>query len=297
MPLDRQAARSALAIGQRLFAPVALGFLLFAAYSGREVFAQVVSQARPLPLVLAVLGWSLLHLVTPVVAWIVLRGAGHGLSYRELLGIHLNRLPARYVPGGVWQTVSRFVDLHARGVSQSELALLGVMENLAPLATALAFGGILLSLAHNGVLPAPLIASAGLALGLALPLVLRAVARPRPLSWRGYVQVLAVTAIFWAIAASLFALYWSAFPALPVAVDGVTLAGTYLVSWSAGFIAVLAPQGLGVFEAVAALVLRGAVPFATLAALAAGFRAVALAGDGLAFLAWQLWRKFLRPVQ
>jgi hypothetical protein len=120
-------------------------------------------------------------------------------------------------------------------------------------------------------------------------------ARQSRLSWSGYAKVLAVTAVFWACAASVFALYWSAFAALPANIGALTLYGTYLVAWSAGFIAVFAPQGLGVFEAVAAVVLGGAIPFAALATLAAGFRVIALAGDGLAFLAWQISRRFVSP--
>jgi hypothetical protein len=140
-----------------------------------------------------------------------------------------------------------------------------------------------------------MVVAAGVALALALPLALRFIARPSRQSWASYVAVLAVTSAFWAGAASLFVLYWSAFPALPITVDALTLYGTYLVSWAAGFVSVFAPQGIGVFEAVAALLLRGAMPFAALAVLAAGFRAVALAGDGLAFLAWQASRKFAPP--
>lgn len=283
--------RRALVLARRLFVPLALLFLALAAYAARDVFGEVLAHARPAPLLLTVLAWSLLHLLVPVISWIVLDGLGTGIGYRTVLAIHVSRLPARYLPGGIWQTVSRVVDLHALGVSRRQLSVLVAMENIAPLGTALALGGACAIAAGTSQLPSPAILAAGLVLCMALPLALRRLLPQAPLPLASYLRAVAATLAFWVVAAGAFITYWSAFPALPLEAGYSSLAASYLLAWAAGFVAVFAPQGLGVFEAVAGLLLDGALPLAGMAVMVAGFRAATLAGDGLAYLCGLLARR------
>ena len=67
------------------------------------------------------------------------------------------------------------------------------------------------------------------------------------------------------------------------------------VDWMHGFAAVFAPQGVGVFEATIGMLLKGTIPLAGTALIAAGFRVVILAADLLAFCALQLLRKASAP--
>lgn len=277
-------------VARRLFAPLALLFLALAAYSARDTFGHVLAEARLGPLVVTVLAWSLLHLLVPVIAWIVLRGLGSGIDYRTVLRIHVNRLPARYLPGGIWQTVSRMVDLHGLGVGRAPLSVLVMMENLAPLATALAAGGLCAYLAGTPLLPTPAIIGTGLLLAAGLPWLMRRLVRQASLPLPAYLAALAATLAFWLVAAGVFAVYWSAFPSLELGGELLDLYGAYLLAWAAGFVVVFAPQGIGVFEAVAGFLLQGALPFAGMAVLVAGFRAATLAGDGLAYAVGQLLR-------
>lgn len=275
----------ALVLARRLFVPLALLFLAMAAWGARDAFGEVLANARPGALVLTVVAWALLHLLVPVISWIVLDGLGTGIGYRTALGIHVSRLPARYLPGGIWQTVSRVVDLHALGVTRRQLSVLVAMENLAPLATALGLGGACAMAAGTTQLPAAAILAAGIALWVALPLALRRLLPQAPLPLRSYLLATAAMLAFWAIAASVFVAYWSAFPSMPLTASHAEIAASYLLAWAAGFVAVFAPQGIGVFEAVAGLLLDGALPLAGMAVMVAGFRAITLAGDGLAYLA------------
>ncbi len=275
----------ALVLARRLFVPLALLFLAMAAWGARDAFGEVLANARPGALVLTVVAWALLHLLVPVISWIVLDGLGAGIGYRTVLGIHVSRLPARYLPGGIWQTVSRVVDLHALGVTRRQLSVLVAMENLAPLATALGLGGACAMAAGTTQLPAAAIMAAGLALWIVLPLALRQLLPQVPLPLRSYLLATAAMLAFWSIAASAFVAYWSAFPSMPLTASHAEIAASYLLAWAAGFVAVFAPQGIGVFEAVAGLLLDGALPLAGMAVMVAGFRAITLAGDGLAYLA------------
>lgn len=271
-------------VARRLFLPLALLFLALAAYAARDVVASTIVHARPGPLILTVLAWSLLSLLVPVTSWLVLTGLGAGIGYRTVLRIHVSRLPARYLPGGIWQTVSRVADLHAMGVTKAQLSVLVAMENLAPLATALVLGGVCAGLSIGSPIPVPAIVAVGVLLGIALPLALRRFIRQAMLQTRHYLLALASMVVFWTVATAAFIAYWSAFPSMPRGAGIAELAASYLLAWSAGFVAFFAPQGIGVFEAVAGMMIGGAVPLAGLAVMVAGFRAATLAGDGLAYL-------------
>ncbi len=274
-----------LVFARRLFVPLALLLLAAAAYGARDTFGQIMANARPGPLLFTVMVWSLLHLLVPVISWVVLSGVNAGITYRTILGIHVSRLPARYLPGGIWQTVSRVADLHAMGVSKRQLSVLLAIENITPLATALILGGACAIAAGSTRLPAPSLIAAGLLLCITLPLALRLFLPQAPLPLAHYLRAAATTLAFWIVAASAFIAYWSAFPSLPLEAGYAGIAASYLLAWAAGFVAVFAPQGIGVFEAVAGLLLGGDMPLAGMAVMIAGFRAATLAGDGLAYLA------------
>src|SRR3546814_1256567 len=91
------------------------------------------------------------------------------------------------------------------------------------------------------------------------------------LRWRAYVELGGHLLGFWAASAAAFLCYLAAFPAID-APGAVQTAGTFLVSWAAGFVAVFAPQRAGVFETTMAGLLDG--PVAALALVIAGYRAL-----------------------
>ncbi len=80
-------------------------------------------------------------------------------------------------------------------------------------------------------------------------------------------------------------IYLSAFPRLALQAVPLETAGAYLFSWGVGFIAIFAPQGIGVFEVVAADLMRSDSTFMSVAALLAGFRLIILAADATVWAA------------
>lgn len=279
-----------LVIARRLFTPLALAFLALAAYSARDAFWHVLSQAQLAPLFVTVLAWSSLNLLMPMTSWIVLRGLGVRIDYRTALRIHVDRLPARYLPGGIWQTVSRMMDLYQLGVNRAQLSVLVMVENVGSLAMAVTAGGLCVLLAGSSRLPAPAIVAAGMLVAALLPWLMRRIVRQARLHVPSYLAALAATLLFWLLTATAFAIYWSAFPALRFEGDLLNLYGAYLLAWAVGFVAVFAPQGIGVFELVAAVLLRGELPLAGMAVMVAGFRVAILSGDVLAWLVGRLLR-------
>jgi hypothetical protein len=284
----------ALHAGRRLFGPLALLFLALAAYASADLALELLRRADRSRLLAACGVWTLLHLLAPLGAARTLSALGSPVGYRRALDIHVRRLPARYLPGGIWHTVSRLADLRQDGVPAARLAGLAVTENLLPLATALALGGLALLFAGWREPLAPVALAAGLAALLLPPLLVRAGRlRGRLPTLAPWLGIALVYALFWIGAAFAFWLYWSAFPA-PAAALPLHVAGAYLLAWSAGFLMLFAPQGLGVFEVAIAAQLGTHLPWVGAAVLAAGFRVVMLVADGLA---WALRRPIARVSQ
>lgn len=268
-----------------VFAPAAVLFLLFAVYSARGIVEETLRHARMLPFLAAVLAWAISHLLAPALAWTVLEADGVRIGYARALRIHVSRLPARYLPGGIWHTVSRVADYSTLGATRVQLTRLVLLENSLPVALAAILGGggmLLLGLATP-------IAGAAVSLGVLLVLALPFVLRHRMLSAgtrfpvAAYLRAIVAMLGFWSVAAFAFCAYWSAFPQPEQAPALAAVASAYLLSWAAGFAMVFAPQGLGVFEGSIAALLQGATPFVDVVVLAAGFRAAVLGADLLAY--------------
>ena len=289
----RSALRRAVAASRWLFGPAALALLAVAGWRSREVFGAVLDRTEPAPLAAAVALWMLAHLLAPWSSTIVLGALDARVRYRDLLAIHVARLPARYLPGGIWHTVSRVMDLHRRGIGRRELTIMVVLENSLPLATAALLGGACLCIAGNVRWPAvAAVAAAPLVLGAAWIALRHRRLRPDgPFGLRPFLAATGASAVFWLLAAASFYSYWCAFPDARASAGALQIVGTYLVAWAAGFASVFAPQGLGVFEAVAAMFLQGGLGFASAAVLVAGFRLVLLAADLLAWLALFVLRR------
>lgn len=285
--------RRAIEASRWIFGPVAVACIALAAWHARDRIGEVLGHAEPYALLGAIALWTVSHALAPIASRLVLGALGVRVSYRELLAIHVARLPARYLPGGIWHTVSRVIDLQRRGVGRAELAAMVVAENLLPPATATLLGGALL-LTVGVTRPAALVAMAA---GTALLAAALLLSRHAPLRRHAYVEprvllcAAAATGLFWLVAATAFVAYWLAFAGSRGSEPMAAVAGVYLVSWSVGFVSVFAPQGIGVFEAVAALFLVNDLGLANAAVLAAGFRLVVLAADVFAWLLLHGWRR------
>lgn len=283
------------------FTPAAVLFLLLAAYAARDIVVDTLRHAQLLPFLAAALAWAISHLIAPALAWTVLKADGVRIGYARALQIHVSRLPARYLPGGIWHTVSRVTDYAALGATRTQLTRLVLLENSLPVALAAVLGGggmLLLGLVK------PIAAAAsclGALLLLALPFVLqhRLLSAETRFRLATYLRASVAMIGFWAVAAFAFCTYWSAFPPPAHAPALAAVAAAYLLSWAAGFVMVFAPQGLGVFEGSIAALLRGdaGTPFIDVLVLAAGFRAAVLGADLAAYATYlALSRLRGRPV-
>jgi len=233
-------------------------------------------------LVASVIFWSIAQWIGPLTTTALTRAMGLPLGYRKLALISVLRLPAKYLPGGIWQSVARFSAYREHDIEDRDSFAILFAEHLIALGTSIALGAALLL--HGGTAAAmgdfaPWILGLGLAI-LALPMIW--ISRTRsgrraPLLTKMAVASLA-TLLFWCLAAAAFCTYWIALFDLQ-AVDILRIASCYLLSWAVGFVALFAPQGLGVFEWVTAQLLPATQALSVTVAAAAGFRLVTIAGD------------------
>lgn len=284
---------------RRLFLPIALGFLAYSAYRASSSLLPLVSTVSVLHLVMACLCWIIAQWVGPLATTALAHAFNIQLGYRKLALISILRIPAKYLPGGIWQSVARFVAYREHAAKNSDPFFMLLIEHLIALGASTTLGSLLL-LEAQGSVPGRNIAGWLLGAGILLLAASTAWAlRIKPLKHEKFTSLLltiASTLVFWCLASTAFLLYWTAlFGMNPAEIPA--LASGYLLSWAAGFAAVFAPQGVGVFEWTAAHLLPTSLPInATITALA-GFRIITIIGDLLAWLSGIVISRHMPPRQ
>jgi len=265
----------------------ALLAMMVALWHSREFILGAWSTARPGSVLVAVVLWAAAHFVLPCVSMLVL-GGSKSIGYRDALAVHALRLPAKYLPGGIWHLVGRVADLKGLGHGRRSLAEFVLLENLVAATFALGVGGVLLALSGEARWPelVSVIAVMGLVGLAAVPQLVKLVTRSKYLFPIGrYARILVLTAGFWSLTSAAFVVFLSGFRPAVMPTGVTATVGTYLFSWGVGFVAFFAPQGVGVFEFVAGTLLQGKLDLGRAVALLASYRIIVLAGD---LLAWAI---------
>lgn len=250
------------------------------------------------PALLAALGLLLLQAVLLATSWwYTLRLMGAEVAWRQGTGLWLRTQIARYLPGGVWDIAGRIVLGSQEGISVRALSASVVLEMALQVLSAAAFllavpllrGGAV----DRSYLPVTAVLMVA-CLVMATPPVfsrlvnlgLRVLRRP-PLDIRmtyGDLLVLLgsrfVSHLLFGAGFVLFA--WGVTPVTWEQVPAMMAA--YVGAWLVGYLAVIIPMGIGVREAVLALLLQGLFPFGVVSAMALGYRGWLLIRDLLAAL-------------
>ncbi len=281
--------RSALRLVRLVALPLALGGLVYFAWSTRELLGEVLARANISYLLLALLLWVAVHFLSPLFVSVILSHRRHAISYGAAFSIHARNLPARYIPGGIWHTVGRFIDFRNRGVTPRHLTAFVFLENGLAASVTLGIGGASVWVTRGfggwgrvGAI-ATLAGVAGLALCVFVVNRWILIERDR-ISLMQYAKSVAVVVIFWILAAIAFVSYLYAFSQDFGPMTWSQTGGIYLLSWGLGFVAIFAPQGVGVFEVVLASLLTDSLPLGATAALVGGFRIVVACADMLVWL-------------
>ncbi|UXI67698.1 hypothetical protein [Tahibacter amnicola] len=279
-----------LARAQRLFLLTALVVIAVYLYRHRVALGALLTPTTVGIGVLASVGFALIHVVVGLSLFRLHRALGLQMPLVDSLAVYMRRIPARFIPGGIWHTAARFADLTVQGNAQlQDVRKLFVAEVLLVATAGMCaclFGALLLpagSLAHRAAL-AMGVAGVGSAV-----LLLGRLARPQRqqvlLAGCGYVLV-------WSSAAVIFQWCGEAVAVLGTAraCGPGDLGAVYLISAVLGNLAVFAPQGWGVAEASFNLINCRDMPLHAVLAVFLLFRLSSMAGDLMGYGVWMALR-------
>lgn len=195
-------------------------------------------------------------------AWSTTVDPDRTISRRGLLGIYARGVMLKYLPGSIFQYVSRQVEGAKRGLGHKRLAQSAGVEVGLHLVSSMTAAAAFFLFDRSPI--AALLMIAATAAGL--------FAFRRPL----------ISAMGWQIAA--FGLFGLAAALVGVAVfpAGTSLphfAAIFLLAWLAGFVVPVAPGGIGVREAALLALAGGSIPAAAALAAVLALRLASIGGD------------------
>lgn len=271
-----------LRFGQSVFTAFALLCLAYFAWQSQDLLSNLLAKTQWHYLAISVLCWILLHIVSVQQIQLQFQCLSLTLSYRQLFYIHVNRLPTRYVPGGIWHSVNKLIDFHDLGIKKTQLGGIFLLENMQSILMSFLIGGSLVFY-FRGISDiwgqiAGLVAL-GSSIGiLSVPWLWKYAKLPQLERYRYFKAVLQFP-IIWLASSSAFISYLFAFPELIFQSHILEVAGSYIFSWGIGYLAIFAPQGIGVFEVVSGHLLNLSTSLVNAAVVIAGFRVIGLVGD------------------
>jgi len=236
--------------------------------------------------------WSIGYLILSLSLRLTAKLCGEDVRYTFALKTYAENIPHRYLPGGIWQTVGRAAAFYRAGMRTRTLPLIFVLENVFAVNSSLMFGGaiIVFALEANKVVAGwiGLIVLLMLGIFMIIPVVLSKYLR-RSFSGKDYHLIFAIYgtyAAIWGIYSLSFYLYLNSFSQLGYLSSYIQTAGAYMFSVGVGYLAIFAPQGVGVMEAVYNYLSPLSVGFGAGVAILVGYRACVVVGD---FISWSIY--------
>lgn len=273
-----------LAVAQRVFLFVALAAISIYLWRHADELQVLLSRAVLLRCLLSALVLAALHPLIGIAAFQIQRFAGISLDLRVSLAVYMRRIPARYVPGGIWHAVSRYADMKFdAGVDAAALRRLFVLEM-----AAVATSGFLICASGLWTLPpqSPVWLFAALQGAIGLTVGIGAAVLSRNRAWKRLLMGFTLYLVVWTGAAAAFTVVAAAVGAAQPMCSAAAVGSSYLVAATQGYVAVFAPQGWGVAETSFALLNTcGIAPSGAIAAFLL-YRLSGIFGDVLSYAAW-----------
>jgi uncharacterized membrane protein YbhN (UPF0104 family) len=194
--------------------------------------------------------------------WTALADPERTFSPSDMRRIYARGVLLKYLPGSIFQYVSRQIEGSKSGIEHKTLAKSAVVEVGLHLVSSMSVAAACLTFDRS---PVAAIATSTLVVGAAF-------AARRPLLTALAFQILAFGAF-----AGAAALIGSA--VLPASASLAHFAALFLLAWLAGFVVPVAPGGIGVREAALLALAGGALPAAGLMAATLALRVSSIAGD------------------
>ena len=281
---------------KRIFTPFALGALLYATWQSRAFLVMLFTTAQRQNLIITLPLLMLPHLISPLAVVVGLKSLGISVPYHFTLSTHIHRLPARYLPGGIWHSVGRMMDFHAYGIHPTQLTIFFVLENILSISVSFILGGLGVGYFRGGSdqwgMLGFLASLGNIVILVAIPIVF---IRFSKMILRHYLQAISCYIfLIFPLFALAFVCYLSAFQ---LGRSGLETGSIYLFSWAVGLVTFFAPQGLGVFEVMVGHLLGSSLSLHNFVALIVGFRVFSMVADILLwgiFSTYRILRYFFR---
>ncbi len=243
-----------------------LGFVAWAFVSGWPRLATYDWSVRPAPLVASTVLLVLVIALAGLIWGRVLRSIEPTpVSPAIVLRIWFHSNLARYVPGKIWQFVAAADLARARGLSPSallvSLVVYMILGLLGAAVVALGAGGVPTLGARPMVAAAAGVGAAALVHPRVLDAALRRIPRRAAdlrwhASWAEGLFLLALCVGFWVANGGAFVLFVSGLVGVPTGAAW-SLVGANAAAYLVGYLAVIAPAGLGFREATLTALLAG----------------------------------------
>lgn len=265
-----------------VFTPLSLLVIAFFIWQSRASLGATLETGAWGRLLAVVLLWMAGNLLAPLVSVHIFKSCGMKMDYLTAFHIHCGRLPAKYLPGGIWHSVGRANDYFGLGHDSRKVGSYFILEN---------FLLVTITLGMSAGVVAPLVALPALQLLLGwlpwimvlallfFPLAARMMKKiSQEFAVKAYLTSVMLLFVYWCMLGLIFACYISAFAGLQLTDSPIETAGIYVFSWSLGYMALFAPQGIGVAEFISGTLLGGDSA-GELIAFLIGFRLLVLVAD------------------
>ena len=263
--------------------------------SHREMVVHLINNISVLRLLLSVFSLLIAKMLIGEIVRLSVETEGWEPPYQKILGIYSITSLGKYLPGGVWHFVGRFSTYRLNDMTNKQTTKAMIIENVWLISSAVAVGSSFYSLFQfdwickflnipyqkfYSYLVAAFIAFFWI-IGLALFNHLFCAKKANRIFLLG--KLILVSLLIWSLIGLSFVLL---FNEISLKLVGLSVGG-YALSWAVGYVAVFAPGGIGIREAVLAAVFSVFAPSEQIAVYAAMNRVVWVISEvllGLFFL-------------
>lgn len=268
-----------------LFTPVAISFIVYYAWQSRDLIESRLYAIDHSYLISSIFFWICLHFISPLFTVLSLKSIQIDLPYKNAWLIHTIRLPAKYIPGGIWHSLVRAYDYHSHNIDKKNIITYLVFENVMTALITLGLGGGILllftDLTENLYGLYTISCLVCLVITLIIPVIVKRnfITPVDYMDIKFYLLSLFSLVLFWLLAGLSFLYFYKAFLNIDVTIPFFQTIGTYIYSWGIGFISFFSPQGIGVFEYVLGNLLQTGLQIESMVVLLACFRILVFISD------------------
>ena len=275
---------------QHVFFFVCILFLIKYIHESKDELINITSNAKILYLFISFILWSILVFFIPWFSHTIVTHYKKNITFSDIITSYIDRLPAKYLPGGIWHTVARLHYLSKKGMTKKEISILVFYENIWSVLTTSIVGGFGVYFYHRDSYWGTIALIIFFIAITIIPTIFMLRKKTYILSFNSYIKISMINLSFWFIASISFLCYLSAFSIFELEIAHIF---SYMFSWLIGFISIFTPQGIGVFELTMAQLTPFSVSLDESMIIIAGFRLIIFISDLINWLVYWVYKNLI----